>query len=461
MSKLWGGRFAAGPDAAMKALNDSIGFDVALYAADIAGSMAYAGALEHAEVLTPEESIKIQEGLERILLEFEDESFTIQPDDEDIHTAVERRLTELIGPVAGKLHTGRSRNDQVATDIRLWVKEALDELQELVRDLQGALVTQATAHTATPLPGYTHFQPAQPITVAQWLLSFFWMLERDHQRLGDALRRADLSPLGASALPGTPYPIDRETLAQDLGFAGAIPNSLDAISDRDFIAETLFAAALLGTHLSKFAEDIIIYANPALGFVNLPDAFSTGSSIMPQKRNPDPLELARGKAGRLLGNLTGFMALLKGLPSGYNKDLQDDKEPLFDTVHTLQLLLPVLTGFVGALTFDEARLRAALDEGLLATELADYLVAKGMPFREAHHVVGGVVQACETEGVTLSALPLERYQALSEHFGPDVYEWLSIEAALANRNALGGTAPEAVAVQLTHAQTILESDTQA
>lgn len=455
MSKLWGGRFSAEPDQLMQALNDSLPFDKALYAVDIAGSMAYAEALLEAELITVAECEALQSGLENILLEFERGEFEFKAGDEDIHTAVERRLSELVGAAAGKLHTGRSRNDQIATDIRLWLREACADVREQIRDIQAALIQTAEPHTALILPGYTHMQPAQPITVAHWLMSFFWMLQRDSERLADCERRLNFSPLGSSALAGTPYPIDREALAESLGFDGVTQNSLDAVSDRDGIAEFLFAAALLGTHLSRLAEDIIIYANPSFGFVILPDAYSTGSSIMPQKRNPDPMELARGKTGRMIGNLTGLLATLKGLPTGYNKDLQEDKEPLFDTLQTLELILPVVAGMLPQLRFNPLALRAALDEGLLATELADYLVSKGLPFREAHHIVGAAVRAAEEASLPLSALSLETYQILSSRFEADVFTWLDFESAISKRTAIGGTSPAAVAAQIAHAKTIL------
>jgi argininosuccinate lyase len=457
MTRLWGGRFAEAPNQQMRRLNDSIAFDSQFYAVDIAGSIAYASAIHAIGLLTDAELTQIQEGLERVLAEFESDSFIIQEGDEDIHTAVERRLKELIGEAAGKLHTGRSRNDQVATDLRLWLVDACGHVQGMIRDLQRAFIAAAEPHLETVMPGYTHFQPAQPITAAHWLMSFFWMLQRDYERFGDCAKRVNYSPLGSSALAGTPYPIDRESLAHDLGFAGITENSLDGVSDRDGVAEFLFAASLLGTHLSRFAEDIIIYANPSLGFVHLPDTYSTGSSIMPQKRNPDPMELTRGKTGRLIGNLTGLLATLKGLPSGYNKDLQEDKEPLFDTLRTLDLLLPVLAGMVRALKFNPEKLRAALDEGLLATELADYLVAKGLPFRQAHHLVGQVVQASEQVGKPLSQLPLETYQGVSPLFEADVFGWLDFQAAVDKRTARGGTSPAAVAEQIELAKGILDA----
>jgi argininosuccinate lyase len=452
MNKLWGGRFATEPNAQMRALNDSIGFDLHLYVEDIHGSRAYAEALTQIGLLSAEENQQIQAGLNTIEQEMANGHFTPHSGDEDIHTAVERRLGELIGVAAGKLHTGRSRNDQVAADLRLWLKKACHRAQSLIRDLQKALIAAAEPQLHTIMPGYTHFQPAQPITVAHWLMSFFWMIQRDLERFAACQTRIDLSPLGSGALAGTPYPIDREALAQQLGFAGVTPNSLDAVSDRDGVAEYLFAAALLLTHLSRLAEDIILYANPALGFIKLPDAYSTGSSLMPQKRNPDPLELTRGKTGRIIGHLGGFLATLKGLPSTYNKDLQEDKEPAFDAAHTLELVLPVLAGLIPQLEWVPAKLQAALDENLLATELADYLVQKGLPFREAHHLVGQVVRAAEAQNYPLSQLPLAVYQNISPLFAEDVYPWLTFEGAVQRRQSSGGTAPSAVQAQIAAAK---------
>jgi argininosuccinate lyase len=439
----------------MRAFDDSISFDRALYAADITGSIAYAWALARAGILTQQEAEALEAGLKAVLHEFENDAFVLAENDEDIHTAVERRLGEIVGAVAGKLHTGRSRNDQVATDIRLWLREKCAQVDGMLGDVQTALVDRAESHVETLMPGYTHLQPAQPITLAHWLMSFFWALQRDRERLADCVRRINVSPLGSSALAGTPYPIDRERLAADLGFAGITPNSLDAVSDRDGIAEFLFVASLIGVHLSRLAEDIVLYNNPQFGFVRVPDAYSTGSSIMPQKRNADPLELARGKAGRLIGNLTGLLATLKGLPSGYNMDLQEDKEPLFDTVETLERLLPVIAGLLRALEFAPERMRAALDEGLLATELADWLVQRGVPFREAHHLVGQVVRLAEGRGAPLSGLALAEYQAISPMFDADVFTALDFAAAVARRAVPGGTAPQAVRRQIAQARSLL------
>lgn len=454
--QLWGGRFSSAPDVLMQALNNSFDFDRVLYAVDIAGSQAYAQALADAGILTGEEAQQIQAGLATVLAEFDNDEFAVHPNDEDVHTAVERRLTELIGEVGGKLHTGRSRNDQIATDIRLWLRNACDQVDELIVAMQHALIGQAEQYLTTIIPGYTHFQPAQPITVAHLLMSFFWMLQRDRSRFQEIRARVNISPLGSSALAGTPYPINREKLAEELGFIDVTYNSLDGVSDRDSIAEFLFAASLIGVHLSKLAEDIIIYSNPSLGFVILPDAYSTGSSIMPQKRNPDPMELARGKAGRLLGNLMGLLSTLKGLPSGYNKDLQEDKEPLFDTYATLITLMPVLSQMVTQLRFNEEKLRAALDENMLATELADWLVLeKDLPFREAHHIIGQVVQLAEQKNVGLSDLSLEEYQAISALFDENLYHELDFAHAVEKRRATGGTASKAVAEQIAQAKQLL------
>ncbi len=457
-NRLWGGRFNEKPASDMRLLNDSIQFDQILYDVDIQGSMAYAAALANASVLTAEEATPIQQGLEQIRDEFEAGTFAFRETDEDIHTAVERRLTEIIGPVGGKLHTGRSRNDQVATDIRLWLREACDGVGRLVSAMQEALVEQAEAHTGTIMPGYTHVQPAQPITAGHWLMSFFWMLQRDRERLRDCQRRINVSPLGASALAGTPYPVDVKALAQSLGFDGVTPNSLDAVSDRDGIAEYLFVCSLIGVHLSRLAEDVILFSNPAFGFITLPDAYSTGSSLMPQKRNADPMELARGKAGRFIGNLNTILAALKGLPSGYNKDLQEDKEPLFDTTLQLQRLLPVIAELVRTMMLNPDRMRSALEMSMLATELADWLVIeKGVPFREAHHLAGEVVRAAEEAGVAIDQLPLAVYQKISSLFDDSLYAVLDFEQAVAKRNSPGGTSFASVKRQIQQAHELLNS----
>lgn len=449
---LWGGRFDEPTDAELRRLNDSLSFDKRLYRQDIAGSIAYARAIADAGVITLLEAETIVDGLFRIREELDNGTFEFRDTDEDIHTAIERRLIELLGEVGGKLHTGRSRNDQVATDLRLWVMEAIDRLDKLLEVLQNALLSQAKQHTQTLMPGYTHLQPAQPITVAHWLMSFFWMLARDRERLRDARLRSAVCPLGAGALAGNPFGIQREALARELGFVSASPNSLDAVSDRDFVAETLFCIALAAVHLSRLAEDVIIYSNPSFGFVVLSDRYSTGSSLMPQKRNADPLELARGKTGRVIGHLTALLSTLKGLPSSYNKDLQEDKESLFDAVDTLEQILPVVAGVISQLTFQPHKLRTALSDDMLATDLADYLVRKGVPFREAHHLVGQLVKRASQQNKTLSALSVEELRDVSSLFAEDALAVFDFDVSIARRDSLGGTAPAAVNAQITIAE---------
>ena len=445
--KMWGGTFSEPPDALAYRFNSSLPFDQRLWEVDIRGSVAWAGALARAGVVAAAEAEQIQAGLRLVQAEFAGGKFAFLPLDEDIHTAVERRLGELIGPVAGKLHTGRSRNDQVATDFRLWVMAAEERVAVHLRGLQRALVEQAEQHIETLLPGYTHFQRAQPISFGHWLLSHFWALERDVVRWQELRAAASVCPLGSAALAGTAYPIDRAALAADLGFARASENSLDAIGDRDFAAEFLFNAALLGSHLSRLAEALVLYATTEFGFVTIADAFATGSSIMPQKKNPDVLELTRAKAGSLLGHLTGLLATLKGLPSAYDKDLQEDKPPVFAAFDTLNLMLPVLAGALATMRVNGDRMAAALDGGLLATELADYLVKKGVPFREAHHLVGQAVQLGPLE-----QLPLASFQALSPAFGADVAQLWDFRAAIDRRNGSGGTGTESVRAQLAAAR---------
>ncbi len=454
---LWGGRFSEPSDEDLRRLNDSIGFDRALYAEDIAGSIAYARALVGAGILSQAEAQAIIGGLQQIRAEFDNDAFELQPGDEDIHTAVERRLIELVGAVGGKLHTGRSRNDQVATDFRLWSMRAVDRLVGDLRQLQTALVEMAEQHIDCVMPGYTHMQPAQPITAAHWLLSFFWMLERDIDRLARARERMAVCPLGAGALAGTPLSIDRQALAKSLGFERASENSLDAVSDRDYVADLLYACALCAAHLSRLAEDILIYSNPAFAFISLDDRYSTGSSLMPQKRNADPMELMRGKTGRLIGNLSGFLSTLKGLPSGYNKDLQEDKEALFDSLDALASLLPVMSATIRSLQINADAMAAALTEDLLATDLADYLVLKGLPFRQAHHAVGAVVRRAAELSIDLSALPLADLQAIHPLFSPDVAAVFDFEQSVAQRRNYGGTAPEAVKIQIGEAKARLNA----
>ncbi|WP_119066042.1 argininosuccinate lyase [Aggregatilinea lenta] len=437
---LWGGAFSQPTDDAVRRLNDSLRFDWRLYDVDISGSIAWAHALAGAGVITEDEYAALADGLERVRAEFAGGTFEAASGDEDIHTAVERRLGALVGDVAGKLHTGRSRNDQVATDVLLWLIRAQKDVRAAILPLATALRGQAQRGRDAVMPGYTHFQPAQPITAAHWWLSHFWPLTRDIERLAEqADRWRDKCPLGSGALAGTPYAINRQRLAERLGFRRATANSLDGVADRDHVAEFLFALTLLGVHLSRLAEDLIVYANPALGFVRLDERYSTGSSLMPQKRNPDPLELARGKAGRAIGNLTGFLATLKGLPTAYNKDLQEDKEPLFDAYDTIMALLPPLVGLIETIRINPDRMEAALDESMLATDLADYLVERGVPFRQAHVMAGRVVRAAEERGVPLSGVPLDALREISEHFTEDVSAVFDFRAAAARRKAPGGT----------------------
>ncbi len=449
---LWGGRFSEPSDDELRALNDSIAFDRALYAEDIEGSIVYARALARAGVIEQDEADNIVAGLRQVMQEFDADAFELQAGDEDIHTAVERRLTELIGDVGGKLHTGRSRNDQVATDFRLWSIRAADNLADEISFLQSALISLAETHIETLMPGYTHLQPAQPISAAHWLMSFFWMLDRDQDRLSSAKTRMAECPLGAGALAGNPFPLDRHRLASDLGFDRPSANSLDAVSDRDFVADLLYVISLCAIHLSRLAEDILLYSNPAFGFITLDDRYSTGSSLMPQKRNADPIELMRGKTGRLIGNLTGFLATLKSLPSGYNKDLQEDKEALLDSVETMRRLLPVLTATVTSLKVNAEPMNAALSADLLATDLADYLVRKGLPFRQAHHIVGAVVRLADERGVAMTKLDLAAFKSVSASFEDDIYEVFDFRASVAKRSGFGGTAPEAVRQQIALAK---------
>jgi argininosuccinate lyase len=460
MGKLWGGRFEADMDPHMEQLNASIGFDRRLYEADIRGSQAYARALVGTGILTGDEAEQIVDGLNKVLDEFQAETFEYKPNDEDIHTAVERRLGEKIGSVAGKLHTGRSRNDQVATDTRLYLLWQIADLRLMVRDLQQALVKQAEAHIDVRMPGYTHVQPAQPILYSHWLLSFFWMLERDLQRLDGVQQRTSVLPLGASALAGNAFAVDCPSMAEELGFAEIANNSLDAVSDRDFVAEFLFWAALLGIHLSRLGEDLILWTNPLFGFVEIAEAYSTGSSIMPQKRNPDSAELLRGKTGRLTGSLITLLTMLKGLPSSYDKDLQEDKEPLLDAIDTLRLTLPVAAGIVATLRVNVERMEAALSDEMLATELADYLVGRGVPFRESHHVIGQVVRRAAERGLTLGSLPLADYRAIDTRFGSDLYAVLDVQTAIDRRDVPCGTSTRAVQAQIEQARKLLRDSAQ-
>lgn len=456
MSKLWGGRFAGGLDPIAWEFNASLSFDWRLAEADIRGSIAWSKALMKAGVITLDEQHQISKGLTDILAEVRAGKFTHAPTDEDVHTAIERRLIELVGPVGGKLHTGRSRNDQVATDFALWVVDAIDRVDAFVKLVQTALVERAEKDMGIILPGYTHFQQSQPILLSHWWLSHFWPLARDRQRLAQLRERAAVLPLGSGALAGTPFPIDRKFLANQLGFKTFSPNSIDAVSNRDSAAEFLFTAVMIAIHLSRLAEMLILYTSAEFGFIELSDAYSTGSSLMPQKKNPDTLELTRGKAGTMIGRLTGLLAVLKGLPSAYDKDLQEDKLPVFEATDTLCLMLPVVAGVLQTLIIRPDKMEAALNPAMLATDLADYLVKKGIPFREAHRLVGLAVRRAASLEIPLNQLPLTEFQSISPAFGPDIAEVFDFQASIARRNSPGGTSPVAVQVQLQQARAFLE-----
>ncbi|MFQ5942641.1 MAG: argininosuccinate lyase [Anaerolineales bacterium] len=456
--RLWGSRMGKDPDLAFAQLNESFSFDRRLFVEDIDTSLAWARALGDAEVLTNDEVEAIAAGLDEVRHTLADPVFEPLPTDEDIHTAVERLLTGRIGPLAGKLHTGRSRNDQVATDFRLWVMRACDRINLAIRDLANAMLECAEAGVGLPMPGYTHARPAQPVTWGHWMLAAFWPLLRSSDRFTRARTSASVLPLGSAALAGTAYPIDRRAIADDLGFESVSPNSIDAVSDREFAVELLFAAAMLGVNLSRLAEALIQFSGPEYGFVELDEGYTTGSSLMPQKRNPDALELSRAKAGQLIGQLTGLLTVLKGLPSAYDKDLQEDKRTVFDAHDTLLQILPVLTGLIGTLKLHPKRMTDAITPDMLSTDLADYLVGKGLPFREAHAVVGRVVRLAETKGLGIDQVPLEELQELDARFESDVGRVFDLEAALERRGGLGGTAPAAVLAQLKSAKELLSDN---
>ena len=445
-NRMRGGRFSKGPDAVMEQINASIDFDQRLFRQDIRGSVAHARMLAHQGIIGADEAAKIVAGLETILREIESGAFKFSRALEDIHLNVEARLTELIGPVAGKLHTARSRNDQVATDLKLWVRDEIDALDRALAGLQRALAEKALATAAMVMPGFTHLQTAQPVTLGHHLLAYVEMIARDRGRLADARARLNESPLGAAALAGTSFAIDREATAADLGFDRPAANSLDAVSDRDFVIETLAAASLCAVHLSRFAEEIVIWSSAGFGLIRLSDRFTTGSSIMPQKRNPDAAELVRAKTGRIVGALTTLMVVMKGLPLAYSKDMQEDKEPLFDALDALALSIAAVTGMVADMAPDARAMRKAASAGYAtATDLADWLVrALGLPFREAHHLTGRIVAAAEAKGVTLAKLSLDDMQATEPRITPEVYSVLGVSQSVKSRTSLGGTAPQNV-----------------
>lgn len=446
---MWGGRFRSGPDPIMEDINASIDFDRHLYRQDIAASKAHAAMLAKRGIVSTDDAKKIAHGLDTILSEIESGKFTFKRALEDIHMNVESRLAALIGPAAGRLHTARSRNDQVATDFRLWVRARIDALDCALAGYQRALAEKALAHAATVMPGFTHLQTAQPVTFGHHLLAYVEMAARDRGRFADARARLNESPLGAAALAGTSFPLDRGMTAKALGFARPMANSLDAVSDRDFVLETLAAASIAATHLSRFAEEIVLWSSPLVGLIRLSDKFTTGSSIMPQKRNPDAAELVRAKTGRTVGALTALLMVMKGLPLAYQKDMQEDKEGAIDALDALALSLAAMTGMVRDMTPDEARMRAAAGEGYAtATDLADWLVRTlKIPFREAHHVTGRIVAQAAEKGIALDKLPLAAMQKIEPRITRAVFSVLSVDDSVKSRTSLGGTAPKNVRAQ--------------
>jgi argininosuccinate lyase len=446
-NKMWGGRFGASPDAVMADINVSIDVDRKLYRQDIAASKAHAKMLAKRGIISAQDARQIVHGLDTILSEIEDGKFRFKRALEDIHMNVEARLGDLIGPAAGRLHTARSRNDQVATDFRLWVRDAIDAIDAQLASYQRSLARKALAHAATVMPGFTHLQTAQPVTFGHHLLAYVEMAARDRGRFSDARRRLNESPLGAGALAGTSFPLDRAMVAKSLGFDRPAANSLDAVSDRDFVLETLAAAAITSVHLSRFAEEIVLWTSPLVGLVKLSDKFTTGSSMMPQKRNPDAAELVRAKAGRMIGALSALLIVMKGLPLAYQKDMQEDKEGAIEALGSLSLCLSAMTGMIDDMQPLAARMKAAAGEGYAtATDLADWLVrVLKMPFREAHHVTGRIVAAAEKSGVALDELPLTAMQRIEPRLTKDVFKVLSVDQSVRSRTSYGGTAPANVA----------------
>jgi len=451
--KAWSGRFAEPLDSLTQRFNASVSFDQRLAPYDIAGSLAHARMLARAKLISGDDLAAIERGMAQIAEEVRSERFPWSIDREDVHLNIEHRLTELVGDAGKRLHTARSRNDQVATDMRLWLRAQIDELAGLLRRVREGLIDLAEKHTGTLMPGFTHLQVAQPVTFGHHLMAYFEMFTRDAERLADCRRRVNKLPLGASALAGTSFPIDRESVAKELGFDGVCENSLDAVSDRDFAVEFLADAALVMAHVSRLSEELVIWMSPAFGFVKIADRFCTGSSIMPQKKNPDVPELMRGKTGRVYGSLVAMLTVMKGQPLAYNKDNQEDKEPLFDAVDTLRDVLTLLAELLKGVEPRPERMRKALDEGFAtATDLADYLVRRGMPFRDAHEVVARAVRAAEEAGKDLASLPLATLRGFSALIGEDVHAALTPEGSVASRNHIGGTAPEAVRAAIERAR---------
>jgi argininosuccinate lyase len=458
---MWGGRFGEGPDAVMRAINASLPFDKRMWRQDVAGSKAHVAMLGAQGILTAADAQAISEGLDAVAADYAANGVSDDAALEDIHMATEAKLAELIGPVAGRLHTARSRNDQVATDFRLWVRDAIDATDVGLVALTDALLTRAAEHSDAVMPGFTHLQSAQPVTLGHHLMAYVEMLVRDRSRFADARARLNKCPLGSAALAGTGFPIDRDMTAQALGFDGPTANSLDSVSDRDFAIDYLTAAVQCALHLSRLAEEIVIWASQPFGFVTLPDAWSTGSSIMPQKRNPDAAELVRGHSGRIMGCMTALMVTMKGLPLAYSKDMQDDKEPVFEAFDLLGLSLSAMTGMITTLTFRTDRMRALAESGFAtATDLADWLVREAdVPFREAHHITGRAVKLAEERGCGLADLPLDALQAIDPRITDGAYGVLTVDASVASRISHGGTAPVRVREAIAAARAALERDT--
>ena len=448
-NKMWGGRFASGPDAIMEEINASIDFDRHLYRQDIAASKAHADMLAKQGIIAADDAKNIARGLDTILSEIEGGTFTFKRALEDIHMNVESRLTDLIGPSAGRLHTARSRNDQVATDFRLWMRDSIDTIDAALAAYQLALATRALEHAGTVMPGFTHLQTAQPVTFGHHLLAYVEMAARDRGRFADARKRLNEMPLGSAALAGTSFPLDRDMTAKALGFDRPAANSLDAVSDRDFAMETLAAASIASVHLSRFAEEIVMWTSPLVGLVKLTDKFTTGSSIMPQKRNPDAAELVRGKTGRIIGALNGILIVMKGLPLAYAKDMQEDKEGVMDALSALSLSIAAMTGMVGDLVPDTTKMKKAAGEGYAtATDLADWLVRTlKIPFRDAHHITGRIVAKAAADGVALHKVPLAAMQAIEPRIVHGVFSVLSVDKSVKSRVSYGGTAPKNVKAQ--------------
>ncbi len=447
--KMWGGRFRQKTAALVEEYTQSVSYDRLMYRQDIAGSTAHARMLARQGIIAQEDAERIVSGLAQIREEIESGSFQWRTEMEDVHMNIESRLSELVGDAGKRLHTGRSRNDQVALDFRLYVSDAIREWQEQVRAVIAELVKQAAQHVDTLLPGCTHMQPAQPVSLGHHLLAFAWMLRRDYDRMADCDKRTRVCPLGAAALAGTTYPLDPASVAEELGMFGTFRNSMDAVSDRDFAMEAMFSGSLVMAHLSRLCEELIIWANPNFGYIYLPDAYATGSSIMPQKKNPDVAEIMRGKVGRVYGSLMTLLTTVKGLPMTYNRDLQEDKEPFMDTDKTVSSSLALMAGMLSELRFNTGRMAAVMRSGFLnATELADYLVGKGVPFREAHHITGAAVALAEDNGKALEDLSVDEFRSVSELIGDDVYAVLDYEAAVARRKTQGGTGPGSVRAQL-------------